>query len=354
MGNNTILIFATQHMLTGGIESHLQEFCNNMASEGIQIDLVILNSEMSKSTEERFRKVCRNVYALKMGQSKIRIFWLLKVGLLLSFKKYDSLYTNGQGFTILFFSKLIFNKRKWVHHHHTSGDLVDQLNWEENYRLTLRKADSVIACSTKNASYISMAIKRNVDSIPCFSRKINQKGIRKPGKIRLGYYGRLIPEKGIDIICRMSEDNAFSDVEFHLWGEGVSYPPDYFNRFRNINFHGAFLGIKDLEAVINLLDGFILISTNSEGLPICLLEGMSAGLPWLSTDKGGIADIVCSSYSTKVIPSDANYSEIKESVLHFARNIEAGLTSDGIQIELYERKFSSHALIKLWQKMLIE
>lgn len=353
MGKNTILLFATQHKLTGGIESHLQEFCSNMGSHGIEIDLVILNNEMSSATEKRFREICRNFYSINWGRSKWRLAWLIKTGLQLSLRKYKSLYTNGQGYSISLFAKFIFRKKKWVHHHHTSGDLADQLSWRENYIATLKKADNVIACSSKNASYISKAIERNVNSIPCFSRKIPQKGIRQPGKIRLGYYGRLIPEKGIDVICKMSDDIDLNHVEFHLWGEGESYPPTYFNEYKNLNFHGPFFGAEGLNKVIGLLDGFLLISTNAEGLPICLLEGMGAGLPWFATDKGGIADIVCSPYSTKLISSDANYLEIKNGILNFIKDIETGLTSDKSQIELYQRKFSSDSLIKQWKEMLI-
>ena len=68
--------------------------------------------------------------------------------------------------------------------------------------------------------------------------------------------------------------------------------------------------------MISVLDGFLLISTHPEGLPVCLLEAMGAGLPWLATNKGGITDIAFDpSSSTRVIASALSYEEIKQQVI---------------------------------------
>jgi glycosyltransferase involved in cell wall biosynthesis len=350
--SNSVLVFATQHMLTGGIESHLQEFCRNLAADGVTVDLVILNSEMSKASEDLFRKMCRHVYLAKLGRSRWRLLWLIKIGLQLTFVRYKSLYTNGQGDSILLFSKLIRGKGRWVHHHHTAGDRADQQGWSKYYITLLKQAGILIACSTKNAIDMSLSLSREIESVPCFSRQIAKKDTRKPGKIRIGYYGRLIPEKGIGIICKMSEDADFNGVEFHLWGEGEAYRKTYFNSYSNLNFHGPFYSITDLTNVIHLLDAFILITTHGEGLPICLLESMSAGLPWLSTDKGGISDIVSDAVATRIISSTSSYEEIKAAVLAFADDINSGLVSNKTEIELYQKKFSSDSLTIRWKKIL--
>lgn len=353
MSNNSILVFATQHMLTGGIESHLQEFCNNLSKSGVSIDLVIVNSQMSRSSENQFRKVCRNVFLGNIGRKKLRGIWLIKTALQLSFKNYSSLYTNGQGESISLFSKLIFMKNKWIHHHHTSGDMEDQKSWGKNYKDVLVNADIIIACSDRNARDISISLDREINTIPCFSRKIEPKNKRQEGKMRLGYYGRLIPEKGIDLLCKLSQDPDFSDVEFHIWGEGIAYSPDYFSRYINIHHHGSFYGVNELTEVINLLDAFLLLSTHPEGLPICLLELMSAGLPWLATDKGGISDIVSDPYSTRLIKGEITYERAKKEVLSLMADFNSGLMKSDMQIKSYEKKFSSTALIKSWKKILI-
>lgn len=349
---SSILVYATQHMPTGGIESHIREFCHHMAKSGVNIDLVILNSAMLPETETFFRQGCRKVYLGKGSSSVYRLVWLLYIGLKLCFRPYTAVYTNGHGNSIYILSKLLLRWDKWVHHYHTSGDRVDQSTWGNRYHQALLSAGSVIACSKRNAVNLETTLKRTVISIPCFSRAISTSKAVNRGNLRFGYYGRLIPEKGIDTLCKLSEEKHLKDIEFHIWGEGAAYPPSFFKNYPSINYHGPFNGREELEKVVESIDGFLLLSVHPEGLPISLLEVMSAGLPWLATDQGGIPDIVLDPYSTKVIPTSSSYIQIKDAILSFAAAIKAGKASNKEQKELYNRKFSSSCLIKQWYKVL--
>ncbi len=59
-----------------------------------------------------------------------------------------------------------------------------------------------------------------------------------------------------------------------------------------LNRHVTFLGlVKNMAAIIPEYDGYV-ISSRSEGMPMALLEAMSAGLPVTGTDVGGIRSIV--------------------------------------------------------------
>jgi glycosyltransferase involved in cell wall biosynthesis len=348
----SVLVFVTQYMPTGGIESHLIEFCVHLVKSGVEVDLVVINSSMLAETEKLFRQICRRVYLGKHGRSTLRFFGLLLVGLRLNTKYYNALYTNGQGKSILFFSRLLPRRGRWIHHHHTAGNLADQSTWDESYRKALLTATTVIACSKRNSIEIEDALNRRVRSIPCFSREISGKNQKHRTNLRFGYYGRLIPEKGIDILCKLSADPDFQDIEFHIWGEGVAYPSSFFDTYSNITYHGSFSGIDGLSDVITSIDALLLISTHPEGLPISLLEAMSAGLPWLATDQGGIPDIALDKNSTRVIPVTSSYLEIKVAVASFAIDIKKGKVSSAIQKELYSNFFSPSALISQWQEVL--
>jgi glycosyltransferase involved in cell wall biosynthesis len=349
-----ILVYTTQLMETGGIESHLQEFCRQMAVTGAEIDLVVLNAAMTKETEAFYRSICRSVYFGRHGRSYKRLLWMLQTGIKLrGTRKYDAVYTNGQGESIWLFSRMLPSYDRWVHHHHTSGDAKDQATWGVKYRKTLQTAHTIIACSHRNAGDMKGVLNRQVDVIPCFSRNVEVPFTEAPaGKLRFGYYGRLIPEKGIDLICRMSEDADVKDVEFHLWGEGKQYPAAYFDKYPNVRFHGAFAGEAGLKAAIAQLDAYLLLSVHPEGLPISLLEAMSAGLPWLATDRGGIPDIACDPQSTRVISATSSYEEAKAAVIAFAKDIRSGLVTKTAQKELYASRFSAVALRAAWGDIL--
>jgi hypothetical protein len=144
MKKPTVLVFATQHMVTGGIESHLRQFCLHLSGSGVEIDLVIPNCRMLPEARDFFQRTCRYLYTSEHRNSIARHRWLLFTALQIRRNHYDALYSNGQGNSIYFLRKLIGCRQKWVHHHHTSGDEADRNTWSPAYRWALQKADVVI------------------------------------------------------------------------------------------------------------------------------------------------------------------------------------------------------------------
>ena len=347
-----VLVFATQYMPTGGIESHLREFCQQLAASGAAIDLVVANSMMPPEAEAFFRRVCRRVYLGGHGRSNRRLLWLGGVGLRLAGRRYAALYTNGQGNSFELLTRLVPRRGRWVHHHHTAGDAADQTTWSPSYQRSLRVADAVVACARRNADDMQASLGRPVLSIPCFSRAVPASAPPPANPLRFGYYGRLIREKGIDALCQLSEEPELQDIEFHIWGEGEAYPVGFFAQYPRLRFHGAFSGRAGLGAVINGLDAYLLLSTNPEGLPIALLEVMSAGLPWLATDRGGIPDIACDPLATRLLPTTATLAEMKAAVLDLAADLRQGKVSRSAQQAQYAARFSAPVLVARWRDTL--
>jgi len=350
-----ILLYSTQLMETGGIESHIKEFISQMAAQdNVSIDLVVLNAKNSQEQKQNLIKQCKRAF-LPSSKSLVGKLALIAFVAKSFFIKYDALYTNGQGDSVDLIKKL-FRFKKWVHHHHTSGDDADQQTWSEKYRKSLKESDILVACSKKNAKDMQGVLKRDVITIPCFSRKIvldtpvNDSQDTK--KVNLGYYGRLIPEKGIDLLCRLSNEASLSNVSLHIWGEGEMYPESFFTKFPNIKYHGQFNGQKELKSVLQKIDGYLLLSVHPEGLPISLLEIMSAGIPWMATNKGGISDITCDPVATRMLQSLEPYDSLKEQIIEFADDIATGKIDKEKQIRLYDTKFAPNVLVKQWGNIL--
>lgn len=349
-----ILIFTTQMMPTGGMESHILSFCKKMVEGGFEIDLLVPNFSMNPPELKTLKALCKNVCIHSGKLSKIHYLkWLFIECLKLSKNKYQCLYTNGQGNSVNLVANLIKQKSLWIHHHHSSGDLTDQKAWSDKYTKAMKSADIVIACSTKNAKDMAIPLQRDILTVPCFSRRINREKPSLSDKLNLGYYGRLIPEKGIEILAKLSEDSDLNNIEFHVWGEGV-YDQEYFDQHQNFTYHGAFYSVEELQKIMNFLHGFLLISSHREGLPICLLESMSAGLPWLSSNQGGISDIVCDAHATRLIEGDLTYEKVKQHILNFADDIKSNKASSEKQIEYYNNNFSDETLVKRWGDMIMK
>ncbi|MGB3616681.1 MAG: glycosyltransferase family 4 protein, partial [Catalinimonas sp.] len=224
-----------------------------------------------------------------------------------------------------------------------------------SYRKALAGADTVIACSKRNAADMAAVLHRTIDTIPCFSRAVAAPTGAKPApgaKLRFGYFGRLIPEKGIDLLCRLSEDPACGAIAFHIWGEGPAYLASFFERYPNVHFHGAFRGKEALSKIVAELDAFLLLSVHPEGLPISLLECMSGGLPWIATDRGGIPDIACEPLSTRVLAADVDVEAAKTAVLALADDLRAGRVTRDRQQALYRSRFAPDVLVREWSQVL--
>lgn len=107
--------------------------------------------------------------------------------------------------------------------------------------------------------------------------------------------GRLVPEKAQ---CLLIDAAAIvrkyrSDVRFFIAGEG----PLRDSLTRLIQKHGledvfCLLGNRsDIAALLNAADLFVLYS-ETEGMPVSLMEAMSVGLPVIASDLEGVAEIV--------------------------------------------------------------
>jgi glycosyltransferase involved in cell wall biosynthesis len=291
------------------------------------------------------------VYAPSTSNFVLQKIWLILTLFKLRGQRFDAIYTNGQGGTIAAVGKWFKGGSRWVHHHHTSGDAADQATWPSSYKNAIRDADLVIACSSRNANDIRISTGVVTATIPCFSRDAGQRSAARkefPRTLRFGYFGRLIPEKGIDLICELSMSKALADVEFHLWGEEGQYSHAHFSSYPNVNFHGPFSSERDLRDVVHSIDAFVLLSVHPEGLPISLLEVMSAGLPWIATDRGGISDIACDQYSTVLLPRTPTLAAALSAVNLLSANIRAGTISGEAQRKLYLERFSVKAVGMRW------
>jgi teichuronic acid biosynthesis glycosyltransferase TuaC len=123
--------------------------------------------------------------------------------------------------------------------------------------------------------------------------------------------GGLVERKGFHrvIACLPSLRQAFPGLRFLVVGGGGA-EGDWSDRLRRqvteLNLQGAvdFLGpvpSRDLPVVLSAADVFAL-ATRNEGWANVFLEAMACGLPVVTTDVGGNAEVVCRSELGTVVP----------------------------------------------------
>jgi glycosyltransferase involved in cell wall biosynthesis len=111
----------------------------------------------------------------------------------------------------------------------------------------------------------------------------------------LGFVGRLSPEKGPTVFVRAALllHSRVPEVHFVMVGDGPLEPElralaERFGLAGRLHFAGL---RRDMAAVYSELD-VVVSSSNSEAMPLALMEAMACGLPIVATRVGGVPDLV--------------------------------------------------------------
>jgi glycosyltransferase involved in cell wall biosynthesis len=185
-------------------------------------------------------------------------------------------------------------------------------------RLCVKKAKAVIALSPFYASTMQQHgltnrffYVPNVVDTDLFSLKKDLKTVEKSTEktFRLihvsGLHDPIKNVSGIlNSIKKLSEKRQ--DFTLDVIGDPFEQPPyralvERLNIEKYVRFH-PFLPIEEVAAMVQKSDIFVLFS-RFEGLPCVILEAMSAGLPVVATETGGISDWI-SAASGRLIQSE--------------------------------------------------
>ena len=122
----------------------------------------------------------------------------------------------------------------------------------------------------------------------------------------LGIVGRLVPIKDhatlFQALARLHDEGPAVHLVVIGDGEERARLEELAGRL-GLGSRIHFLGWRvDLETILKELDVVICASRN-EGTPVALIEAMAAGIPVLSTDVGGVADLVAHEETGWLVPS---------------------------------------------------
>lgn len=123
-------------------------------------------------------------------------------------------------------------------------------------------------------------------------------------------------EHGIKV--RWTHIGGGSDILEHSFKESVSILG---KKFKNLSFD--FKGLQSKEAIKHILESSyfdILLNTSDyEGLPVSMMEAMSAGIPCIGRNVGGIREIINDGQNGFLCPATASSRDIAEAILRYVR-----------------------------------
>jgi glycosyltransferase involved in cell wall biosynthesis len=171
-----------------------------------------------------------------------------------------------------------------------------------NYRALLPWTDAVVAVSGETAKQFTSEriryrdkfhIIRNGIPVARFVAQSARPGSQWP-RIRIGTVARLVDIKDQATLIRAFHivHKNYPHAELHLLGDGplrknLELLSNQLGLSHSVTFQGASPNVAEF---LSGLDIFAMSSLN-EGLPLAVLEAMSAGLPIVSTRVGGICEV---------------------------------------------------------------
>jgi glycosyltransferase involved in cell wall biosynthesis len=352
-----LLFYVPQMAAYGGIERHVCSLAGAAARQGHTVRFLTTSNSLGPELRRELDHPLITFRELGQPRGSVgpvaKIIWLLQEVRRGRGQGWDVIYTNGQSGLSWVVWSAARTRTRVIHHHHNAADGAEQATWPRSYRYVLRRAPRLIGCSRATCAALNAATGRAdayflpyLAACPVSHQQVNG---RTPGRpLRFGFCGRLIPEKGIESILALARETVPGDIEWHVHGAGEAYPPARFANQPGLVYHGAYRTAEEHARALLALDALVLFSTHNEGMPLSLIEGMAAGLPWVATDRGGTRELTGASADCLVIPATTRPAELVGLVRALANRILAGTTSRRRQREHYDELFAPAVVADRW------
>lgn len=187
--------------------------------------------------------------------------------------------------------------------------------WHWLYRWLYPRASSIIVLTEEMKQVLRKRVKLNEDSVAVIpnavspdrcSRVHTLSRFSRTGEIRLVSIGRLVPQKGYDVLIESLAAVAlhYPRVRLHIYGEG----PDRTRLERLIDLHGlgdhVFLHgqVEDISSAFRKADLYIL-SSRYEGMSNAMLEALCHGVPVVAVaEHTGAAEVIIDNETGFLVP----------------------------------------------------
>jgi glycosyltransferase involved in cell wall biosynthesis len=340
-----ICIYSPWMMAIGGIETHLTNIATVLAQHGWTVDFCVKYSKMMPST----------IACLKAAGVGYHPFPSLGFFKNLFLSK-SLLYTNSQGNTSPIIWQYGRAGRRGLHHCHTACSQQERSSWTGRYIEFIRQGPPLVSCSKQTmANLKELNPQRRIQVLPYLTSaseevdSASSQTAQRPveGMLSFGFVGRLDRSKGIELIIAASKRKDLQGICWHIYGDGEEGASVAGAEGANLKWHGAFERGTPLSQVYGSLHALALPSLHVEGSPLCLIEALSFGKPWIASGQGGIRELACSPADHLIIdPREPEQFFTAAKVLE--KRLRDGVVDSGRIQSFYRDEYSCRAVTGKW------
>jgi glycosyltransferase involved in cell wall biosynthesis len=161
-------------------------------------------------------------------------------------------------------------------------------------------------------------------------------GPRIDGKLRVGFFGRIVAQKGVDLLVQ-ARSRATRDWSVQVYGDGPDLP-----ELReaavglDVTFHGK---VEDVSAAMSGVDVVALPSRWAEAFSIAALEALSLGKPIVASRVGGLPELFEANAPGKLF-EDSNVQQLGCILDDYAQDVELVAHDGSIGKALYDTMYT--------------
>jgi L-malate glycosyltransferase len=211
---------------------------------------------------------------------------------------------------------------------------------------------SKILCEKYRFDYPKIA--ENFTAIPN-GVKVDLKKVRNDSDVvQLIIIGALIEGKRQDLAikaCKKLIDKGFK-VHLHIVGEKPHWHSDQYKRelieiveINKLQSHITFHGWVEKPYTLLAQSDIFLLPSDTEGLPLSIIEAMGVGLPCIATDVGGVSELIVNEETGLLIPQNS-LEELVLSLMRLVENKAKRVDMGKKANDLYEKKYTKRAFLE--------
>jgi glycosyltransferase involved in cell wall biosynthesis len=198
------------------------------------------------------------------------------------------------------------------------------------FRWSIRTADGAHTCAREVWSTLQGKYNLDADRVAYIphgveSRFLIDREYRSNEKVRLLYAGTWLDQRGIFYI-RDALRNVLPRIPgLTMTFAGCGVPPEEIQQFFGTELADRIV-VRPVVAAERMQELYadhdiFLFPSMVEGLPLVLLEAMATGMPVITTDTCGMADVVEHDFNGWLVPP-ANAQAIEEGIVRLAHSVE--------------------------------
>lgn len=298
----------------GGIETHLLHLCQLLVQQGAEVTLVSRFAHGQTPLLQIQQGIPIRVIATPFAQNlryyRFSTWWAYTFWRLTLQRQFDLLYTLEIGEFMRFLTRFV--RPNGMVLYNKLGPLpppqknLEGSGWE--------LIDHIVTETPMQAEALRQKLHQRIPitAIPHIGHVYGELPARTCSShndiVRIAYLGRYAEGKGIERLLALwpTLDIQPARLDFYGYGSETTKMETDIHRLglgASVHIHSGWQDVHRLSEILAETDLLILLS-ESEGLPLILLEAMAHGVPFVATDVGAIRTLAEDNPDVRVVPPE--------------------------------------------------